>query len=131
MLKYLSRSVFFHGDKERLKRFVAREGGKMSTDQRFSLVVKNDKLKWYSQIRFCFICQYQKVEGGYEILYVPLLSVSSTLRLIALLVLIGLLIPGQHLNPYITYALSIILYSVNYYTQRSHCIRQFETLCQQ
>ena len=131
MLKYFAKSVFFHGNKERLTRFVEREGGKMLTGQRFFLVVKSKKTRQLDRIPFYFLCWYQKVEGGYKICYAPLLSMSGTLRLIALLVVTGLIIQEKQLNPYIIYALPIILYFVNHYIQRSRCIRQFETLCQQ
>jgi hypothetical protein len=130
MSNFFVKSVFFHGDKGRIKRFVERENGKMLADQRFWVIIKNNRVKWRSQNTFCFVCRYYKVEGGYQIRYIPLLSVFSLLQLIVLLVVIGWVVYERQLNPYITYGVAALLYSPNYFIQRSRCIRQFEAACQ-
>ena len=125
----MNKTVLFNGSKEKLQRFVQRGNGKMLGDQRFYVDVKDKKLKRHHAFAFRFHCQYQKTEKGYEIRYFILPTPFGFARMAILCTLVGIVVHGRQLNPLIVYGFLAIAYFINYFCQRSQCIRQFETEC--
>lgn len=126
MNPFTARSVFVHGDKARLQKLVTRTNGKMLANQRFSVVMKSEKIKQYSAIPFLFHCSYKRVDGGYHIQYFTTLTLWGYLRLLLCAACIGWLVSRQQLSPYAIYGLCAALYCINHIIQRRHCVAQFE-----
>lgn len=123
---FTARSVFVHGDKNRLQKLVTRTNGKMLDNQRFSVVIRSEKVKRYSAIPFLFHCSYERAEGGYQVQYFTTLTLWGCLRLLLSVAVIAWLAHQRQLNPYAIYGFCGAVYSVNHIIQRRHCVKQFE-----
>ena len=125
------KKVLFNGSKEKLQRFVQRENGKTLGDQRFYVDVKNKYLKQHRAFPFRFRCKYQKTEKGYEVGYFILPAPFGFVRMAIWCILAGIFVYVRQLNPLLVFGFLAIAYFINYFCQRSQCIRQFETACSQ
>ena len=126
----LRKTAFFAGNRDRLHRCVQRENGKMLNDQRFSVVLKSDKVKRHTAIPFRFYCQYEKCEGGYNIRYFAAPTWICIAGFLLCLTGLGLYSDYRQWNPFISCGLFTLFCFPSYFIQRSQCIRLFKAICQ-
>ena len=124
------KTVFFAGNKDRLHRYVRRENGKLLQDQRFSVILRSNKVKGYTAIPFCFYCKYQKCDNGYNIQYFAIPTLLYLVCFLLCVVFLGLYFYHRQWNPYISCGMFVLFCIPNYFIQRSQCIRLFGAACQ-
>ena len=72
------RTLLFQGSKERLKRNVARCGGKFLENQQFEILWRS---KYFRRgLAYCFRCRYEKTDAAYRIVYTCVPTIGSVLR---------------------------------------------------
>lgn len=123
------KKVFFAGNRERLHKYIQGKQGKMLKHQAFVVTLKSDKVKRYAAIPFCFYCRYQKCENGYDIRYFPCISVLGFVRFLLGMAGFGYIFYQRQVNLFFAFSLLILLCMINYFVQRSQCVRQFEAAC--
>ena len=125
------KTVFFAGNKERLKKTVRNAKGKMLSEQRFSVLVHDRTIRQHGLLlrafQFRIHCCFQKKGNGYEIGYFVTPNWWTIVRIIVFIIL-WLVLYQKAKSVYLTIFVFLLLL-VNFVRQGIHCTKQFEEMC--
>ena len=130
----IRKKFFFDGNKERLQKIVRNAGGKLLSNQRFSVLVHDKSIhqRGFLFLRdgFCFrlYCRFQKMENGYEIRYLVTPDWWTLVRVVALTMLLSMLLSDRSVSICLA-VLGFLLLLVNLVRQGVRCASQFEEMC--
>ena len=127
------RSFFFVGNKERLQKTVKRANGKMLSEQRFTVLMRDKTIQrhGFPQQAFCFRfhCRFQKKENGYEIQYFSTPDWWTLVRVLALPALLWWALYKKPTSIYLAGG-ALLLLIINLACQGVRCAKQFEKMCE-